>query len=80
MGHPNADFRQVERAVTAYRRSTRRSARLWAAPGRRRRFRAPPSQAGEIERCGDTETQAASRLAKLAKALQAVGLGMADVM
>jgi len=40
----------------------------------------PAAPAGSIERYGDTETQAASVLARLAKELEAVGLGMADVV
>lgn len=40
----------------------------------------PQAPAGSIERLGDTETQAASVLAKLAKELESVGLGMSDVV
>lgn len=40
----------------------------------------PDAPAGSVERLGDTETQAASVLAKLSKALQAAGLGMGDVV
>jgi enamine deaminase RidA (YjgF/YER057c/UK114 family) len=40
----------------------------------------PDAPAGSIERLGDTETQAASVLGKLAKELAASGLTMADVV
>lgn len=40
----------------------------------------PNAPAGSVERLGDTETQSASVLAKLAKALEAAGLGMGDVV
>jgi enamine deaminase RidA (YjgF/YER057c/UK114 family) len=40
----------------------------------------PDAPAGSVERLGDTETQAASVLGKLAKALEAAGLGMGDVV
>jgi len=40
----------------------------------------PEAPAGSTERMGDTETQAASVLAKLAKELAAWGLTMADVV
>lgn len=40
----------------------------------------PDAPAGSIERMGDTETQAASVLGKLAKELAASGLTMADVV
>ena len=40
----------------------------------------PDAPAGSIERLGDTETQAASVLAKLAKELEASGLTFADVV
>lgn len=40
----------------------------------------PDAAAGSIERLGDTETQAASVLGKLAKELAASGLTMADVV
>lgn len=40
----------------------------------------PDAPAGSIERLGDTETQAASVLAKLGKELEASGLSFADVV
>lgn len=40
----------------------------------------PTAPAGSVERLGDTETQAASVLAKLGKALEAAGLGFGDVV
>jgi enamine deaminase RidA (YjgF/YER057c/UK114 family) len=40
----------------------------------------PDAPAGSVERLGDTETQAASVLDKLAKELAASGLSMADVV
>lgn len=40
----------------------------------------PDAPAGSIERLGDTEAQTASVLAKLAKALEAAGLGLGDVV
>lgn len=40
----------------------------------------PDAPAGSIERLGDTETQTASVLAKLAKALESAGLGIGDVV
>jgi enamine deaminase RidA (YjgF/YER057c/UK114 family) len=40
----------------------------------------PTAPAGSIERLGDTETQAASVLARIGKALEAAGLGFGDVV
>jgi enamine deaminase RidA (YjgF/YER057c/UK114 family) len=40
----------------------------------------PDAPAGSVERLGDTETQAASVLAKIERELAAVGLTMADVV
>lgn len=40
----------------------------------------PDAPAGSVERLGDTETQTASVLAKLAKVLEAAGLGLGDVV
>lgn len=40
----------------------------------------PDAPAGSAEQFGDTETQAASVLAKLAKALEGAGMGLGDVV